>query len=144
MTDGHDLSLCLCLSPLTVGFCPCSDQSFSSCNCGALLHCCADGCLCIHCLSGLQVSNRDPSRPLLWIFSGDITDDYMSVTSTMDPLSYCFLSPRRYKVYRPVHRPLLANTCCHAGVRGRIVQLREAFLPSNEESHHLLTERRAL
>uniref|UniRef100_A0A3Q3XJ63 PKD domain-containing protein n=1 Tax=Mola mola TaxID=94237 RepID=A0A3Q3XJ63_MOLML len=55
-----------------------------------------------------------------------------------------YLVCRRYKVYRPIGRPLLENACCHAGVGGHTVQPREAFFPSNEESHHLLTERRPL
>lgn len=63
---------------------------------------------------------------------------------TPHPLSVSLPPPRRYKAYRPVRRPLLENACCHAGVAGRVLNLRSAFFPSNEESHHLLTERRPL
>lgn len=38
--------------------CPCSVQDFSYISSGALLHCCAGGSRCIHCLSGLPVSNQ--------------------------------------------------------------------------------------
>ncbi|XP_073319559.1 protein QNR-71 [Pagrus major] len=55
-----------------------------------------------------------------------------------------YLVCRRYKVYRPIRRPLVEDACDHAGVRGRMVRMREALFPSSEESHHLLTERRPL
>lgn len=46
----------LCLSDCV---CPCSVQDISCCRGGALLHRCAGGCLCIHCLFGLQVSSNN-------------------------------------------------------------------------------------
>lgn len=52
-----------------------------------------------------------------------------------------YLVYRRYKVYRPIRRSLLQDTCSPPGVRGRLRRLRVALFPSNEESHHLLTER---
>ncbi|KAK9526999.1 hypothetical protein VZT92_015665 [Zoarces viviparus] len=53
-----------------------------------------------------------------------------------------YLVCKRYKVYRPIRRSPLEDASGHAGVRGRMVRLREALFPSSEESHHLLTERR--
>ncbi|XP_036947782.1 protein QNR-71 isoform X1 [Acanthopagrus latus] len=55
-----------------------------------------------------------------------------------------YLVCRRYKVYRPIRRPLVEDACDRAGVRGRMVRMREALFPSSEESHHLLTDRRPL
>ncbi|XP_031179024.1 protein QNR-71 isoform X1 [Sander lucioperca] len=55
-----------------------------------------------------------------------------------------YLVCKRYKVYRPIRRSLVEDACGHAGVGGHMVRLREAFFPSSEESHHLLTERRLL
>uniref|UniRef100_UPI0037E9B0FC protein QNR-71 n=1 Tax=Semicossyphus pulcher TaxID=241346 RepID=UPI0037E9B0FC len=55
-----------------------------------------------------------------------------------------YLVCRRYKVYRPMRRSLVEDACVHAGVKGRMVHLREKLFPSSEESHHLLTERRPL
>nr|XP_046272750.1 protein QNR-71 isoform X1 [Scatophagus argus] len=52
-----------------------------------------------------------------------------------------YLFCKRYKVYRPIRRPLVEDACGHAGVGGHMVRLREALFPSSEESHHLLTER---
>ncbi|XP_028284637.1 protein QNR-71 isoform X2 [Parambassis ranga] len=55
-----------------------------------------------------------------------------------------YLVYKRYKVYRPIRRSLVEDACPHAGVGGHMVRLREALFPSNEESRHLLTERRPL
>ncbi|KAM3596681.1 uncharacterized protein V6R79_018963 [Siganus canaliculatus] len=55
-----------------------------------------------------------------------------------------YLVCQRYKVYRPIRRSLVEDACGPAGVKGGMVRLREALFPSNEESHHLLTERRPL
>ncbi|CAJ1083869.1 protein QNR-71 isoform X2 [Xyrichtys novacula] len=49
-----------------------------------------------------------------------------------------YLACRRYKVYQPIRRSLLEEG---GGVRGRVVRLKDALFPPNEESHHLLTER---
>ncbi|XP_042362611.1 protein QNR-71 isoform X2 [Plectropomus leopardus] len=55
-----------------------------------------------------------------------------------------YLVCKRYKVYRPIRRSLVEDACGRAGVRSRMVRLKEALFPSSEESHHLLTERRPL
>ncbi|XP_074469897.1 protein QNR-71 isoform X1 [Sebastes fasciatus] len=55
-----------------------------------------------------------------------------------------YLACKRYKVYRPIRRSLVEDARGPAGVGGRMVRLKEALFPSNEESHHLLTERRPL
>ncbi|XP_010734062.2 protein QNR-71 isoform X2 [Larimichthys crocea] len=55
-----------------------------------------------------------------------------------------YLVCKRYKVYRPIRRSLVEDACSPAGVRGRMVRLKEALFPSGEERHHLLTERRPL
>lgn len=55
-----------------------------------------------------------------------------------------YLVCRRYKVYRPIRRSLIEDACGNVGVKDRVARMREALFPSNEESHHLLTERRPL
>ncbi|XP_059206052.1 protein QNR-71 [Centropristis striata] len=55
-----------------------------------------------------------------------------------------YLVCRRYRVYRPIRRSLVEDASGRAGVRGRMVRLRETLFPYTEESHHLLTERRPL
>ncbi|XP_069033021.1 protein QNR-71 isoform X1 [Embiotoca jacksoni] len=55
-----------------------------------------------------------------------------------------YLVYKRYKVYRPIRRSLVEDASVHTGVGGRMVRLREALFPSNEESRHLLTERSPL
>lgn len=53
-----------------------------------------------------------------------------------------YLVYKRYRVYRPIRRSPIDDVCTDAGVGGRMVRLREAFFPANEESRHLLTEGR--
>ncbi|XP_040909473.1 protein QNR-71 isoform X1 [Toxotes jaculatrix] len=55
-----------------------------------------------------------------------------------------YLVYKRYKVYRPTRRLLVEDACGHSGLGGPMVRLREALFPPNEESRHLLTERRPL
>ncbi|XP_041665266.1 protein QNR-71 isoform X3 [Cheilinus undulatus] len=55
-----------------------------------------------------------------------------------------YLVCRRYKVYRPIRRSLIEDARGNVGVKDRMARMREALFPSNEESHHLLTERRPL
>ncbi|RVE66892.1 hypothetical protein OJAV_G00111930 [Oryzias javanicus] len=52
-----------------------------------------------------------------------------------------YLIFKRHKVYRPIRRSLVEESCGHAGAAGHMVRLREALFPSSEESRHLLTER---
>ncbi|XP_037120534.1 protein QNR-71 isoform X2 [Syngnathus acus] len=51
---------------------------------------------------------------------------------------------RRYKVYRPIRRSLLEDADRRTGVAGRVMHLKGTLFPSNEERHHLLTERHPL
>ncbi|XP_068189220.1 protein QNR-71 isoform X2 [Antennarius striatus] len=53
-----------------------------------------------------------------------------------------YLVCKRYHVYRPISRSPVGNA--RTGVKGRIIRLKEALFIPNEESHHLLTERRPL
>ncbi|KAM6958881.1 LOW QUALITY PROTEIN: protein QNR-71 [Aplochiton taeniatus] len=55
-----------------------------------------------------------------------------------------FMVYKRYKVYRPVRRFLVEDASGHVGVGGRMGRLRDTFFSRNEESRHLLTERRPL
>ncbi|XP_067112149.1 protein QNR-71 [Osmerus mordax] len=53
-----------------------------------------------------------------------------------------FVVYKRYKVYRPVRRSLVEDASGCVGVGGRMGKLKDTLFPSNEESRHLLTERR--
>ncbi|XP_026203468.1 protein QNR-71 [Anabas testudineus] len=55
-----------------------------------------------------------------------------------------YLVYKRYKVYRPIRRSLVEDPCGQVRVTGHMDRLRQALFPSNEESCHLLTERRPL
>ncbi|KAM4630591.1 transmembrane glycoprotein NMB [Polymixia lowei] len=54
-----------------------------------------------------------------------------------------FLVYKRYKMYRPIRRTLVEDASGHVG-NGRMGRLRDAFFSANEESRHLLTDRRPL
>ncbi|XP_016896486.1 protein QNR-71 [Cynoglossus semilaevis] len=47
-----------------------------------------------------------------------------------------YLVYKRYKVYRPIRSSLVEDACSHVG--DRVVRLREALFPSNEEGRRLL------
>uniref|UniRef100_A0A1A8NEJ4 Glycoprotein (Transmembrane) nmb n=1 Tax=Nothobranchius pienaari TaxID=704102 RepID=A0A1A8NEJ4_9TELE len=52
-----------------------------------------------------------------------------------------YLVYKRHKVYRPIRRSLVVDTCGQAAPAAHMVRLREVLFPSNEESHRLLTDR---
>lgn len=77
-------------------------------------------------------------------FTQNVQVSHFSLFYPFNPFSPSSPLHRRYKVYRPIRRSLVEDARGPAGVGGRMVRLKEALFPSNEESHHLLTERRPL
>uniref|UniRef100_A0A4W5JTH2 Glycoprotein nmb n=1 Tax=Hucho hucho TaxID=62062 RepID=A0A4W5JTH2_9TELE len=90
----------------------------------------------------ITISNTDPDAP---VSKAPHAAEVVLSSSAILVAIFAFIAfivYKRYKVYRPVRRSLVEDASIHVEIGGRMGRLREIIFHTNEESRHLLTDRR--